>query len=382
MNHNNCHLCNGMLLELDGFSSLFQVTSDCRPWHKGGHLFVCQDCGTVQKSVKEDWLREAEKIYGNYQIYNQSEGAEQNTFDQNTGASEARSHKIVQWLATHHTLPKTGKLLDIGCGNGAFLKAFGARYPEWRMSGLELDSRNQRVIEAIPGVEALHVGKIDSLKDSFDLIVIIHALEHIPNPIKFLKSIAKRLNPGGLLMIEVPSLETSPFDIVVADHCTYFTEETLKWTVESGGFETISLTSDFVPKEISFLSKYIGVTGSKEIKQSNGNGAKAVKSNIAWLQDLLQKGKEIKGKIGIFGTSISATWLAASLGDKVSFFVDEDENRVGHTHMNCPILKPDLVTANSTILLPMRSDIAVAIAKRLEKIDSKFILPSTNCANL
>ena len=246
------------------------------------------------------------------------------------------------------------------------------------MMGLELDNRNQRVIEAIPGVDSLHVGKIENLKDSFDLIVIIHALEHIPNPIKFLKSLSEHLNPGGLLMIEVPSLETSPFDIVVADHCTYFTEDTLKWTVESGGFQTISLTSDFVPKEISFLSKYIGGTGSKEIKQTNENGAMAVKSNIAWLQDLFQKGKEIKGKVGIFGTSISATWLAASLGDKVSFFVDEDENRVGHTHMNCPILKPDSVTANSTILLPMRSDIAVAIAKRLGKIDSKFILPSTD----
>ena len=46
----------------------------------------------------------------------------QSTFDSSSGANEARSKSIVSWLNTID-LPHTGKLLDIGCGNGAFLKA-------------------------------------------------------------------------------------------------------------------------------------------------------------------------------------------------------------------------------------------------------------------
>lgn len=346
---------------------------------------MCQDCGAVQKPVDKEWLQETDRIYAGYQIYGQSAGAEQSTFDQSTGMSESRSQKIVQWLASNYTLLKTGKLLDVGCGNGAFLKAFGTHYPGWQMNGLELDDRNRRVIEMIPGVDSLHVGRVESLKKLFDLIVLIHSLEHIPNPICFFKSITKRLNPGGLLLIEVPNLETSPFDILIADHCTHFTENILKWVVESSGLQTVTITSDFVPKELSLLSKCHEYNGSQNVeihkekqiirKHSNENGAKLAKSNIAWLQDLLQKGKEIEGEVGIFGTSISATWLAASLGDKVSFFVDEDERRVGRTHLNRPILNPHAVPPNSNILLPMRSDIALAIANRLEKINSKFIIP-------
>lgn len=381
MSNKKCHICNGLLLEIEGFSSLFQVTSDCRPWINGGSLAVCRDCGTVQKPITKKWLMGNEKIYLNYQIYNQGGGSEQSTFDQSTGAKQLRSETVVQWLAANHSLPETGKLLDVGCGNGAFLKAFGAYYKGWQMTGLELDSRNKQVIESIPGVESLYVGGVDGLNGRFDMIVLIHALEHISNPVPFLKSLSNHLSPEGLLLVETPNLETSPFDILIADHCTHFTENSLKRVVEEGGFQNIGISSDFVPKEISFLARQREFDGVKKVKTENvmtresliGRGIEVASSNIAWLQNFLQKGKEIEGKIGVFGTSISATWLAASLGDKVSFFVDEDENRIGHTHLNRPIINPRSIPSNSNILLPMRADIAAAIAKRLYSTYYRFI---------
>lgn len=381
MSNNKCHICKGGLLEFEDFSSLFQVTSDCRPWNIGGHIATCEDCGTVQKPITEKWFLDTQQIYLNYQIYSQGGGSEQSTFDQSTGARQSRSNTIVQWLVANHPLPETGKLLDIGCGNGAFLKTFGTHYPKWQMTGLELDSRNKQVIEAIPGVDSLHIGNVESLIDRFDLIALVHALEHIPNPITFLKSLADHLNPGGFLLIEVPNLETSPFDILIADHCTHFSEHTLKGVVESGGFQIVTITSDFIPKELSILSRQHENNGAKKVLQDKAmskensikNGNKLTKSNISWLQDFLQKGKEIKEEVGVFGTSISATWLTASLGDKVSFFVDEDENRIGQSHLNRPIINPMSIPSGSNILLPMRSDIAKAIAKRLHSPNYRFI---------
>jgi len=83
-----------------------------------------------------------------------------------------------------------------------------------------------------------------------------------------------------------------------------------------------------------------------------------------------------QGTVGIFGTSIAATWLAASLGDKVTFFVDEDRNRVGLSHLSRPIYNPAHAPKGSHIVVPMRTDIAVAIAKRFEELTCKFVLPS------
>lgn len=379
-----CHLCGGEMLNLEAFSALVQVTSDCCPWRAGGHLSVCQRCGTVQKPVTENWRRWTEQIYADYEIYSQGAGAEQQAFEQDTGTSAARSQKIVEWPTTHYVFPETGNLLDIGCGNGTFLRAFGARNPKWRMTGLELDSRNQQVIESIPGVAGLHVGSIESLQDRFDLIVLIHVLEHIPHPMNYLRSLSGRLSPGGLLLIEVPNLEKSPFDILVADHCTHFTSEILQGVVASAGFEILAKAADFVPKELSLLAQHPGGDGNKSASQNEpmiwervqGKGAKVAISQITWLQNLLQKGQEIKGQVGIFGTAISSTWLAASLGAKVEFFVDEDRNRIGRSHLSHPIYHPVHAPKGSQILVPMRADIAVAIARRFKGLACKFVLPS------
>jgi hypothetical protein len=99
--------------------------------------------------------------------------------------------------------------------------------------------------------------------------------------------------------------------------------------------------------------------------------------HIAWLQQLLEQGQSATGPVGIFGTSISATWLAAALGNKVEFFVDEDINRIGRKHMGYPIYSPKDAPKNSVLLMPLRTDIATAVAQRLAQLDLQFTIPPT-----
>ncbi|MBT4888555.1 MAG: class I SAM-dependent methyltransferase [Rhodospirillales bacterium] len=372
-----CHICGARLVELEGYTTATQVTSDCRPWREGGHLAVCSGCETVQKPVTENWLSEVQEIYAGYAVYGQGGGVEQASFDQNTGASMARSLKIVNWLQSNGTLRKTGALLDIGCGNGAFLRAFGLNNPHWQMTGLELDSRNQTLIESIAGVTKLHVGPLESLQTRFDLIVLIHALEHIPDPINYLKSLSGLLNPGGLLLIEVPDIETSPFDILIADHCTHFSSITLGGTLSKAGFEVFGLEAgSVVTKELTSLARYPALSDQTNSDSSEVCGKTTAMIHIAWLQQLLEQGQSATGPVGIFGTSISATWLAAALGSKVGFFVDEDINRTGRRHMGYPIYSPKDAPKNSVLLMPLRTDIATAVAQRLAQYNLQFTIPS------
>jgi SAM-dependent methyltransferase len=372
-----CHLCGDQLIDIDAYRFAHQVTSDCRPWQGKSKLAFCSGCGVVQKPTSSSWSEEIRDIYDAYAVYAQGGGAEQASFDSSTGGAMARSQRIVAWLDMQGLLPKVGALLDIGCGNGSFLQAYGRSNPGWRMTGLELDARNKACVESVPGVTHLHVGSIDSLDNKFDLIVMIHALEHIPNPVAFLRSLLERLNPEGRLLIQVPNLEASPFDLLIADHCSHFSAAALDRVVRSASYQVRRLDTTCVAKELTLLAEPAGteVPTGECTSASNDDDAYTAKRHVEWMYEVLRQGQQVSARVGIFGTSISGTWLASALGDRVSFFVDEDTNRIGRSHLGRPIFAPSEVDENMDILMPMRPEVAMAIAARLSSHHLRLVIP-------
>jgi SAM-dependent methyltransferase len=374
-----CHLCGGRLLQVAAYPIAEQVTSDCRPWRGENMLACCSACGIVQKPVSNAWLEEIRDIYAAYTVYEQGGGAEQASFDAATGGSIARSQRTVAWLDKQGRLPETGALLDIGCGNGSFLQAYGRTNPGWRMTGLELDARNKACVELIPGVTHLHVGPIESLDKKFDLIVMIHALEHIPNPVAFLRSLLTKMNPEGRLLIQVPDLSASPFDLLIADHCSHFSAAALGRVVRSAGYKLRQLDTTCVAKELTLLAEPAGteIPLGKPMSVSSNDDAHSAERHAEWIYQVLRQGHQVSDRVGIFGTSISGTWLSSALGDRVDFFVDEDPNRIGRTHLDKPIYSPAEAPGDMDILMPMRTEVATVIASRLASHRLRLVIPPT-----
>jgi len=372
-----CHLCGGRLQNFVAYPIAEQVTSDCRPWQGGNSLAICLACRVVQKPVSDAWLEETRDLYAAYALYEQSGGAEQKSFAAATGGSMARSNRIKAWLERQWRIPETGALLDIGCGNGAFLHSYGRTKPGWRMTGLDLDARNKVLVESIPGVTHLHVGPIESLDKKFDLIVMIHALEHIPNPVEFLSKLLEKLNPIGRLLIQVPDLSASPFDLLIADHCSHFSAAALERVVGSAGYQVERLDTTCVAKEITLLTEpsVTQVSTGKLMSESSDDDARLVRRYIDWLHQVLRQGHQSSDPVGIFGTSISATWLASALGDRVQFFIDEDHNRIGRKHLSRPIYSPTQAPGEINILMPMLPEVATVIAARLVPHRLRLMLP-------
>jgi 2-polyprenyl-3-methyl-5-hydroxy-6-metoxy-1,4-benzoquinol methylase len=371
-----CHVCRGRLNRVETQRMGKQITSDCRPWKGEGKLAYCLACGLVQKPVSVGWLREIRRIYATYAVYEQGGGADQLSFNAATGGTMARSERIISWLSSKGQIFESGSLLDIGCGNGAFLQAFGVVRPGWQMVGLELDNRNQGRVESIPGVIRLHVGPVATLNQQFDLIVMVHALEHIPAPVTFLQEVAGYLNPGGRLLIQVPNLLTSPFDLLIADHCTHFSPTTLEHVVETAGYKVHQIDLMCVAKEITLLAE--PVTGGALAKVSNGiwsEDLQAAREHADWMYRVLLQGRQTDNYVGVFGASISGTWLAAALGAKIDFFVDEDPNRIGRTQLGKPIYSPAQAPKDVDILMPMKQEVAKAIAQRLGSCGLRLVMP-------
>jgi hypothetical protein len=71
---------------------------------------------------------------------------------------------------------------------------------------------------------------------------------------------------------------------------------------------------------------------------------------------------------GIFGTAIAATWLDAQTQSAARFFVEEDQNRVGRTHLGRLILAPENLPAQATVFVALPQPLAGRVAERLARL--------------
>jgi hypothetical protein len=133
------------------------------------------------------------------------------------------------------------------------------------------------------------------------------------------------------------------------------------------------------------LVKELSWIGSPERESANdrravahpGIGAALLERNVKWLTEQLFIAKTISGNsrsFGIFGTSISATWLAGAVPEHVAFFVDEDPARVGRTHLGRPIRHPTEIS-DADVFVPLIPEVAKRIAQKIGTEYGRYHLP-------
>jgi SAM-dependent methyltransferase len=94
------------------------------------------------------------------------------------------------------------RVLEVGCGEGVVLATLAARLPGTRFDGLELDETALRQARARCPVATLVRGDACELPfedQSFDLVVCLEVLEHLPEPVRALREL-RRVARGGCLL--------------------------------------------------------------------------------------------------------------------------------------------------------------------------------------
>ena len=368
LSESHCHVCGAAgLSPLPGYEGLRRVTSDCRPWPGGGRLAVCAACGTVQNVLDDAWHADCQQIYAGYTIYHQGGGSEQAVFEPASGRGASRSVRLLEQVVANVRLPDPGRLLDIGCGNGALLRAFGRFRSGWSLYGTEFNDKYREAVTAIPGVAGFHTGDPGQAPGRFDLVSLVHVLEHVPQPKAFLARLADKLEAGGVLLIEVPDASQNPFDLLIADHCSHFTPDTLRDLLRAAGYEIVALANQWVPKEITALARK--ASGERPDRPQHRPGAYAEAARrLAWLggvQAAARAAAARPGDFGLFGTSIAGTWLFGELNGSVRFFVDEDPHRAGKSYFDRPVYAPRQVPAGAQVFLALPPELAGKIRGRL-----------------
>ena len=98
-----------------------------------------------------------------------------------------------------------GRLLDVGCGGGRFLRRMQKR--GWQVVGTDFDEQATRKVSDRYGIET-HVGDLPQCAlpaASFDAITLSQAIEHLYDPQATLRECLRLLKPGGLLVLTTPN---------------------------------------------------------------------------------------------------------------------------------------------------------------------------------
>lgn len=140
---------------------------------------------------------------------------------------------------------KSGKLLDVGCGRGYFLKTMSdAGYD---VAGMDV---SMTAIEYVRKQFALQASNttLDELVrggEKYDVITMWHVLEHFIDPYDALNKIRQLLNDDGACFIEVPNLRSLKFLLAKQKwqggnhpkyHRTFFSNRTLRAALLKAGF--------------------------------------------------------------------------------------------------------------------------------------------------
>lgn len=147
-------------------------------------------------------------------------------------------------------LTKSTRILDVGCGSGAWLKRLAA-IGFSNLTGADPFLKNTGVHDGVSLIDK----PVENLDGEYDLIVCSHALEHVKLPMRTLSEMRHHLADGGMVMIRIPLSESiawymyggSWVQLDAPRHLTLFSAEGFRTFSKAAGFEVVHVEYDSGP---------------------------------------------------------------------------------------------------------------------------------------
>ena len=140
--------------------------------------------------------------------------------------------------------PQPGRILDIGCGNGEFLRRMSEQ--GWETYGTDSSPAAVQLARGFAKDVRL-AGASEPVFDDrqFDVVTMFNVFEHVPDPIETLAEVRRILKDDGILVLEVPNIRSLSFRIVgknwigldVPRHLFHYSPKSLTALAEANGFQ-------------------------------------------------------------------------------------------------------------------------------------------------
>ncbi len=252
---------------------------------------------------------------------------------------------------------KGKKVLEAGCGRGEYLTLMA----EQGMDAYGIENLKSSVDFCTENGMKVAQGYVDREdyeieNGPFDAFFIGNFFEHLPDPCTALRGICNNLTDDAIGLIEVPNFDMiireNLFSEFISDHLFYFTQDTLKTTLEANGFEIIECEEIWHKYIISAVIR------------------KRRPTDLSVFYTYQEKIKnELDGFINQFTFKEVAVWGAghqalavvalAEVGDKIKYVLDSAPFKQGKytpaTHI--PIVAPEMLNTD-----PVEAVIVMAAA--------------------
>jgi len=218
-----------------------------------GHYQInkCNDCRLLYSSpIFDD--SEIQSLYSGYK---------------ETNVAAAELANVRRTMAGYYRLASgyihdRERILDVGCDIGLLLEI--ARTDGFKdLYGLEpVEVAQAEAVKRLPGAKISGHFYEDGLfaDNFFDLISLVHVVDHLVRPEKTLSLVWKQLKPGGVCVAVVHNVESllarllgEKFPVFNFFHHYFFTKRTLRQLFSSCGFEPIRVVSTRNCYSLSFF---------------------------------------------------------------------------------------------------------------------------------
>jgi SAM-dependent methyltransferase len=143
-----------------------------------------------------------------------------------------------------------GDLLEIGPWIGIF--SINAKDAGFKVDAIEMSPAASAFLRETVGIEVITTNKpADALAapKKYDVIVMWHSLEHLPEPWAVLRAAANRLKSGGMLLIAIPNIASLQakrlgnkwFHLDAPRHLFFWSPQDLARLVTEFGLHTVQL---------------------------------------------------------------------------------------------------------------------------------------------
>lgn len=213
--------------------------------------FQCENCGLIYQSPQGSQAADPAFYAETYrQIY-------QSSVEPTPKDLWVQQHRALSLISILKTLKidPPGRILDIGASTGvlleAFHNAFGAAVTGVEPGDAYRQHAEARGIAMFASVEAL----LEENPPRFDLISMIHVLEHLPDPVGMLRMIrTDLLKESGILLLEVPNFYAH--DSYELAHLACYTPHTLQMVLREAGYHVFFFHRHGFPRS-SLLNLYL-----------------------------------------------------------------------------------------------------------------------------
>lgn len=258
------------------------------------HLYFCEKCGFI-------WNHSFEPSRLTYDSDYQNEQSHSKVFMDHLESVK----KIIE-----ENIPAGSNIVEIGCGKGTFLEIL----------------RNTGRYN-ICGYDPAYEGESEYVKKCYyppkgeyakaDLFVMRHVIEHVPDPLNFLKNISIANENSGKIYIEVPDIgwifNTGAFWDISYEHCNYFSVPSLQRIIPSSD-------SGYL-----FGDQYIYLIGNFAVNDSKEGNVNIIKPDYHSLIKNLTYCREF-----LEDKSNFVVWGAAAKGANFVRIVDPDRTRINY----------------------------------------------------